>query len=69
MTTLQNLIVAVIVLAAAAWLARRVYRTIVAATREGASACDACGHCDQTASKKSPEVVSIGPRRRHHQGQ
>lgn len=60
---LQEVLAAIIVLAAALWLIRRSYRTWTAfsQTRSGSGSCGGCGSCGSRA--KSPPVVSLEPPR------
>lgn len=53
---IENLIVAMIVLAAVWWLSARVYRTVIAATSgngKGVTSCGSCGGCSKASAKKS----------------
>ena len=58
---LQEVLAAIIVLAAALWLIRRSYRTWTAFSQTRSGSCGGCGGCGSRA--KSPPVVSLEPPR------
>jgi hypothetical protein len=74
---IENLVVTLIVVAAAVWVLRNMYRSVKAAISGRASSCGSCGSCakadtnataNATANGQSRTVVSIGSKPRASQG-
>jgi|GEM_PF-2278450 len=59
----QSIIATLIVLAAAAWLLRRMYLTVRAAVRGGSGPGSNCGSCSRNSANNNPPMIQLGVRR------
>ncbi len=58
----QSIIASVIVVAAALWLLRRIYRIVASGSRDGAGHVGGCGTCAKNPNAvDSTPLVSLGP--------
>jgi hypothetical protein len=55
---MQDILVILIVLAAAAFLVRRMWQAM---TKRRSGACGACSNCPSNSTAKTPSLVNIGP--------
>ena len=55
---MQDFLVILIVLAAAAFLVRRMWQAM---TKRRSGACGACSNCPSNSEAKTPSLVNIGP--------
>jgi hypothetical protein len=60
---IQSIIATLIVVAAAAWLLRRLYLTIRAASGGGSDRLGSCGSCSNNPTNKQQQVIGLGIRR------
>jgi hypothetical protein len=59
----QSIVATLIVLAAAAWLLRRLYLTLRAALRGGTGPGASCGSCSRNPTNTSPPMIQLGSSR------